>query len=264
MANHLLLRIKEYDAHGGPVSKSQDKADKFAATPTNAGRFVIHTIEKHISTQRYFWFSGVPWGAGLKNIHDVIYVDIKNNNHWVKLTSVVPQWLGNHRTESDVTRNLKNQWYYLSNVRSGGGFVDMDTRELPDKWFFSDFGHISVKYFPDPNHNGIMDNSETLMNDFIHTTPDNEAVSAYNLHRTPSQRPIALNLAESHGCIHVKPVDIDIMIGSGYLKKGQTIVVHSYNDKTIPATIKPDRYTRGHFETHFFPGRYKIVVYKIT
>ncbi|WDF53946.1 hypothetical protein [Mucilaginibacter sp. KACC 22063] len=263
MINHLLIKIKEYDAHGGPQKKVHSKHD-YTATPTDSGRFVIHTIEKHISKLRYFWFSAIPWGAGLRNINDVIYVDVNNNNHWVKLTSIVPQWINqkNHYTEKNVADELKRQWYSL-NIPPDKSSAIMDNRELPDKWLFSDFGHISVKYFKDFNHDGIMNGKESVMNDFIHTTPDNEAVTSYNLRRTASQRPFPVTLPESHGCIHVKPTDIDIMIGAGYLKKGQGIVVHNYADKVIPATLKPDRYFRGNFEAHFFPGLFKIVIYKL-
>lgn len=257
-----LIKIKEYDAHGGPKKKERYKGDDYAATPTNAGRFVVHAIEKHVSNQRYFWFSGIPWGAGLRNINDVIYVDVKNNNHWVKLSQVVPQWLKSEHSERAIASKLKSRWYFLNILPDGSSGI-MDGRDLPDKWLFSDFGHSSVKYFVDTNHDGIKDYGEKLMSDFIHTTPNDEATTAYNLHRMPTRRAMPINLQESHGCIHVKPADLDLMVGAGYLKKGVSIVVHSYNEKTAPATIKPDPYTRGQYEVHFFPGIFKIVIYKL-
>jgi hypothetical protein len=54
------------------------------------------------------------------------------------------------------------------------------------------------------------------------------------------------------------------MIGSGYLKKGQGIVVHTYSEKVIPATLKPDKYSGKGYEAHFFPGLFKIAIYKST
>ena len=90
--------------------------------------------------------------------------------------------------------------------------------------------------------------------DFIHTTPGNEA-------DTLQAKPVILS--ESHGCIHVKPVDIDAMISSGYLRPGNVVEVHPYTEKLIPARLTRT-HKRRNIEVHFFPFLELIAVYKVS
>jgi hypothetical protein len=262
MISNLLIKIKEFDAHGGPSVKTMG-ADRNEMTPTESGRFVIAKIEKHVSSGRYLW-SGVPWGAGLKFINNVTYIDISNKGLWQKLTVYRPIWLKEYQTEAAVTNAIIDYWKVIAFTTYAGNNIALYGMQIPDRWVFNDFGHISVKYFRDKNHNGILDKNESILGDFIHTTPSNEAVSFYNSTRQASQSTFAVDLPGSHGCIHVKPEDVNTMIGSGFLKKGEVIVVHPYSEKVMPATIKPDRYTRKGYEAHFFPGLFKIAIYKST
>jgi len=41
-------------------------------------------------------------------------------------------------------------------------------------------------------------------------------------------------LGESHGCVHVKPGDLDDMVKRRYLKNGSVVVVHRYAESRIP------------------------------
>jgi hypothetical protein len=66
------------------------------------------------------------------------------------------------------------------------------------------------------------------------------------------------------GCIHVKPDDVDTMISAGYLKKGQAPVVHACSDMVMATSLKADKFTREAYEAHFFPGLFKIAIYKGT
>ena len=86
----------------------------------------------------------------------------------------------------------------------------------------------------------------------IHSTPDDEALTAKGV---PG---VEIELCESHGCIHVKPADIDDMIRRGFMKPGNPIFIHSYTEQ---APIGPVD-IGGHFpyEVHFFPMFIKIVV----
>ncbi|MEO3405636.1 hypothetical protein AAFN85_17120 [Mucilaginibacter sp. CAU 1740] len=261
--NNLLIKIKEFDAHGGPSTKKTGM-DGHEMTPTRSGRYVVGAVEKHISYGKYAYWSGVPWGAGLKFIGDVTYVDVNNNGHWQKLSTYRPIWLNYYKTEMAIKNAIKVTWLQLKVAHYSGSEVLLYDTDLPEKWLFNDFGHVSVKYFVDRNHDGIMNRGETFMGDFIHTTPHDEAITSYNRRATAAQPRFQVNLAESHGCVHVKPADVDVMIGSGYIKKGQSIVVHAYSDKSMMPTIKADRYTRPGFEVHFFPGLFKIAVYKVT
>ena len=263
MTHHLLIKIKEYDAHGGPIAKTMG-SDGYERSQTTAGRFVIAIIEKHISYGKYAYWSGVPWGAGLKFINKVAYVDPYNKGLWQKLTKYRPIWLTYYSTEAEITDAIVSEWNKIAFVKYAGKRIPLYNIETPNRWIFNDFGHVSVKYFRDNNYNGRLDRNESILGDFIHTTPGNEAMSYYNSTRTAKQSTFVVNLEDSHGCIHVKPNDVSTMVGAGYLKKGQVIVVHPYKERVIPATLKPDKHTRQGYETHFFPGLYKIAIYKIT
>ena len=56
----------------------------------------------------------------------------------------------------------------------------------------------------------------------FHTTPQNEAE-----HSTAK----TVSLTPSHGCIHLKPLDIDIIFGLGEFKPQTLFIVHKYNEK---------------------------------
>jgi len=53
----------------------------------------------------------------------------------------------------------------------------------------------------------------------IHTTPDNEA-------ETAAGQPV--NLLDSHGCIHIKPLDRDVFQRRGAFANGNFLTIHSY------------------------------------
>ena len=101
-------------------------------------------------------------------------------------------------------------------------------RRIPDTWIFND---------------------ERIHGQFHHTTPFNEAQTALGL---------PVRLEESHGCVHLKPVDIQEMITAGYMRKNAKVTVHRYADRKIP----PVRAGRGRppFEMHFFPGMRQLLV----
>lgn len=123
---------------------------------------------------------------------------------------------------------------------------------LPDRWVFNDFGHQTCYFFKDINHNRKLDDKESIHPEFIHTTPVVEAMTEQSV-------PIsAIELGESHGCIHVKPRDIDDMIIKGYLKKGNSMIVHSYIAK---APFGIGSRGRPPFEVHFYPGSKKLVIF---
>lgn len=233
-----LVKIKEYDAHGGP-SNVKMGGDGHSQTSTTTGRFVIKSIEKHVSYGRYAMWSGIPWGTEVKISGGIVM--LKLSGQWKKLTDVNAQWGKYKNDQKGVTDAiLKYQRDLYPNS------------PIPSKWLFNDFGHISVKYFKDMNNDRKMNGKEYIMGDFIHTTPPDEAATAAGR---------IFQLAESHGCIHVRPNDIDTMIGNGYLKKGNTVEVHPYTKKAIEAS--PKRNAGGtQFEVHFYPGLYKIAVYK--
>jgi hypothetical protein len=60
---------------------------------------------------------------------------------------------------------------------------------------------------------------------YVHTTPDDEKATEEG---TP------VSLAQSHGCIHLRPKDRDEMMEKGYLAKGVVLIVKPYTDKGPP------------------------------
>jgi len=233
-----LQKIKEFDAHGGPV-KSVLGADGHSQDPTRTGRYVIGIVDKHVSYGKYVAWSGIAWGSEMKKTGDVVMV--KHRGVWTKLTDVNAAWAKFKNDQKAVVRYIQN---YYASLGMGNGF--------PTHWIFNDFGHVSVKYFKDLNHDRRLNGKESIMGDFIHTTPVDEVRTA---------RKIPFQLGESHGCIHVRPLQIDEMISNGYLKKGNIVEVHAYTQQKIDTLIKRD--TDGAaFEVHFYPLVHKIAVYR--
>ncbi|HVI45822.1 MAG TPA: hypothetical protein VM802_13185 [Chitinophaga sp.] len=234
-----LTKIREFDAMGGP-GKPVKGSDGFMRTQTRAGRYVIATIEKHVSSDRYGFWSGLPWGTPMrlsaKNI-----TEVKARGKWIPLTSVNAKWGTGARTQDKVTETIRD---YYKQLGYHGSF--------PDKWVFNDFGHNSIKYFVDTNHNWRKDGKEAVIGDFVHTTPGNEAQTFLG---------DTVKLDHSHGCIHLMPGDMDNLTGSGYAQPGTSLEVHPYTDLHIPTDTTRDPARPG-FEIHFFPGVDKMVIYQ--
>lgn len=267
MPKYQYTKIFEVDARGGLSQDAIDKIPRLAKeghTPTRSGRFTILTIEKHVSGGRWL-FSTIPWGTPMRVDPDAIYIRL--NNKWRKLSSTDPRWLADYKNSTNPEQDLKKMLldYYKPMGAQYG-------KAIPDSWVFNDFGHVSIKYFRDANRNGIFDRGkESIISDFIHTTPPDEAQTAFN---NRNNRPDNIALSYSHGCIHVKPNDIDHLISNGYVRKGIIIEIHPYAAALhAPVSYMSNDGTQPH-ELHFFPvkstdldnvdGKGKLVVYKVS
>jgi len=105
--------------------------------------------------------------------------------------------------------------------------------KIPDKWVFNDFGHLTCYMFKDLNRNRRLDRAtEAIHGEFFHTTPPDEA--ATSLHT-------AVKLDRSHGCIHLKPLELDEMVRRKFMRKGARVVVHRYDELSsdIPRVPAP-------------------------
>jgi hypothetical protein len=60
---------------------------------------------------------------------------------------------------------------------------------------------------------------------FIHTTSDDEAFAKAGR---------AIDLVNSHGCVHVIPAERNRMISAGYLKQGMDFEVRPYSESGPP------------------------------
>jgi hypothetical protein len=221
------VKVGTFDAVGGP-SALQKASDGFVAGPTDAGLYRMVRCGKHSSPSYPDW-SKIRWGSGLKEEGGEIKV--MHDGRWQALKKVSPRMT----KEALMQRNLDLYGKY----------------ELPSTWVFNDFGHITCYFFKDKNNNRKLDKDlgETVHKEYFHTTPDDEAATALG-------KPVTLS--QSHGCIHLKPKDIDAMMDKGYFKAGNAVVVHKYDEKvpfwiSNPSGVAP-------FELHFFPGERKVIV----
>lgn len=95
-------------------------------------------------------------------------------------------------------------------------------RVVPAKWVFNDFGPIAIRWYKDVNNNKVLDGHERLSGQMFHTTPVNEAQHA---------RGLPVTLEASHGCIHLKPKDRDVIFSLGGFKPKTVFVVHKYHER---------------------------------
>jgi hypothetical protein len=221
--------VAQYQAEGGPEVPFMG-SDGHEAGPTDAGDYVVAYCAKHRSV-RYPQWSGIPWGAKLKTDGGVLLVQL--DGRWqdvFKLTGV---------TRAEV-EDYHERLYRI--------------RKVPDTWVFNDFGHLTCYLFKDRNRNRKLDagSGERIHGEFFHTTPDDEAATA--LH-TP------VHLEPSHGCIHLKPLDIDLMVKRGFMKKGVRVVVHEYKDTVV--RLPTSGVAKPPYELHFYPGLHKVLVVSV-
>lgn len=219
--------VATYDGVGGPRKASKFN-DGFVGGPTDKGTYVLAYCGKH-SSSRYKKWSRIRWGSALKERGGKIYV--QHNGKWRTLSSLTPA------TREELIQYNKELF---------------GSAKLPKRWVFNDFGHVTCYFFKDKNKNRRLDpkKGEKIHGEFFHTTPPDEADTALG-------RPF--KLSGSHGCIHVKPKEIDEMIKKGYMKRGNTIVIHGYDEK-LPS-LTQDAAGRTPFEVHFFPGEKKILIF---
>ena len=74
------------------------------------------------------------------------------------------------------------------------------------------------------------DANERLSGEMIHTTSINEGQSYQSNGRE-------VYLFDSHGCIHIKPIDRQKFLDAGAFRKGTTLIIHSYDE-----LFDPDKY----------------------
>jgi hypothetical protein len=215
--------LVDAEAWGGPAREQpRFGTQKYAAVPTEAGRFVIFGIVKYRTSS---WEkSNIPWGARLKinplDFNDLVYEDNLGKWHSVRQATTGPS-IPRGLSRGDVQRE-----YFL---RYGD---DMP----PKMWLFNDFGPKAIRYFKDKNHNRRLDKDqgEALMGEMFHTTPGNEAEAfKFKAAHPHSDAPPPATMDESHGCIHLKPYDRDKLQAAGAFKPGTTLIIHEY-DEHVP------------------------------
>jgi len=192
------------DAMGGPPVREPDKPIDYE--PTHAGVFVIDAIAPYAT--KTWPRSKIPWGTPIresrKRAGGIEYQ--APSGMWRPL--VVEDEKGFEMTASGLIGRYE-RWHHL-------------TIGFPKTWFLNDFGPKAIRYYRDVNRNHKRDPNEPFEGEMLHTTPKNEAQSEENEE---------VVLEQSHGCIHVKPVDRDKFIDAGAFRKGMTLVIHRYDEE---------------------------------
>ncbi|MEM1119166.1 MAG: hypothetical protein AAGJ18_01875 [Bacteroidota bacterium] len=298
MPKYNLTKIATYPALGGLAEAditSEMKEDGYGATCK--GVYTVEKIEPHRSYGRWA-NSAVTWNAETKIVPKNT-VMVKMGGKWRKL-SKMPGWT-RYRNELDVYNALLDAYDELFNTGTIGAIrkrlgesrkgilqkikvnylpTSPTGREIPSQWLLNDFGHKSIKYFRDKNHDGRRNNGERINAQFMHSSPHTEIWAGlgsasqtalyYDVFSAVKDPAVRSNfrqrfnnamLQHSHGCIHIFPNDIDEMVAKGYIKKSSIVEVHAYDQKS-QAALTVNRARTMNFEVHFFPMDTHVVVYK--
>lgn len=188
----------QYEAWGGPEAIGTDP--HMAEQPTWPG---LYYIDKAHAYRTPTWgMSNIKWGTKLKDmkaLNDVYYQ--LSNGKWASVKN-------DYNIKRDEIRELHLILY--------------QEKSVPSTWIFNDFGPIAIRWFKDLNGNKILDGKETLSGQMFHTTPENEAQHAQG-------KPV--KMTPSHGCIHLKPVDRDLIFSMGGFKPKTPFIVHKYHER---------------------------------
>jgi hypothetical protein len=197
--------VLDVEAWGGPPSPIPKRpGEPFGADPTLAGRFRIGWIGRY-QTASWGW-SKIRWGTRIKlnpaDDKDLLYES--SPGRWPSV-----------RRKTGLTRD---------DVRGRYEQLYHQVNRIPATWVFNDFGPIAVRYYEDRNRNHRQDANEPLSGEMFHTTPDNEADRTSGLYT-------------SHGCIHLRPADRDLLLGQDAFKVGTLLVIHNYGETSgVPKT----------------------------
>jgi hypothetical protein len=202
-------------ATGGPaVAGKNPKDGGHTFEPTPAGIYSLGP-KKHVIAPSWTT-SAIPWGATLRINKDgeVEYQDDSGKGGWHLVTGpkgVLTQAHFDFKRRSGVHITMAEA---ITTVRNA--LIDTATLKLRmTTWEFNDFGRWGW--------NLRRGGKPTAY--FVHTTPDDERTTAEGK---------AVFLANSHGCIHIRPNDRDDFIGKGYLNEGVEFDVRPYSETGPP------------------------------
>lgn len=191
---------------GKAVGEPDPDNPKVDYSPTPKGTYEVVEVSPHTSSV-WAW-SYVPYGSHLREVGgEIQFRDGSGAWRW----ATGPQGVFAGRQPPPLDRED-----YLD----GAGV-------LPSTWTLNDFGHLRAR----------LKNVATgaLQGHMIHPSPSNEAVGAYGADTGTLRDPArALRvLRHSHGCEHIHPRDLDLMIARGYLAPGTRFVVHGYDEQFV-------------------------------
>ena len=190
------------EAWGGEVPRPGVQYPVMPPRPTTPGKYIIHSYEPYRT--KTWAMSQIAWGTPIaKGPNDSVL--------YAATPGQAPSKVLADKGKPVPASEIENEYLRVFGKQ---GF--------PHTWVFNDFGPWSVRYFRDKNANRRLDKGEHLSGEMIHTTPDNEA-------ETAAGGPV--NLFDSHGCIHIKPLDRDVFQRRGAFATGNFLTIHSYKSE---------------------------------
>jgi len=246
--------------HGGPRKAYKRSDESHTRYPTFSGQFTSYSIGKHTSHEYYPTYSSIPWGAPLR-LNKSNEMEVQINGEWKNIKDIIPN-PSDRPSVHDVSKLFS--YYYgtkKADLEKFGFKVSSNQKflfpfYLPDTWVLNDFGHVTVKMYKDKNKNKKVDSGEENR-EYFHPSPDIEAMISMGM---DPNRINAEKLRESHGCIHVKPNDIDEMINKGYMAIGNQVIIHFYDDVPDKLGLREDSTGHAPFVIHVFPGFFKMII----
>jgi hypothetical protein len=190
----------------GPPTRDQGGHLK---TQTPAGQYVLGSPEHHVTGG---WpLSSIPWGAQLRHRDDgdvewsmdgVTWRPATGPEGTLTLAGIVFRSKDLRRPLSDNEKQQVMEQYraWLDPVV---GAMDVTYRQ-------NDFGQWAWN---------LNQPAGRWTSYFVHTTPNDEAATA-------AGRPFLLS--NSHGCVHIRPADRDVMMRNGWLEAGIPFFVVPY------------------------------------
>ena len=185
---------RAFEAWGGPDRVVKDTI--MDAGPTDAGDFVIDWVGAY-ATRTWTW-SKIKWGSAVKASGAEVFFETSPGK-WKKTAAIDPVLT----REAIIARH----------------FEVWGEARVPDRGVFNDFGPTAIRYFRDRDRDGKRDANEPLSGEMLHTTPENEAEAAAGRR---------LKMTESHGCIHLKPLDRDELMKAGAFERGTPLKIYDY------------------------------------
>ena len=197
-----------------PRSPSKDPNSGRIAGPTLPGHYVLGAKE-HVTTPVWGGNSVIPWGAALRINQGE--VEFKGDHGGWRVASG-PRGEAT-KAETDFRRaqgKTDSMDTIIKDVRDS--FIDPTSNKLTRTvWNLNPFGPWGWRLLRMPGR--------IPTDQFVHTNPRDEwAVTQNN----------AVELDNSHGCIHIIPTDRKPMMDAGYLQDGVEFEVRPYTEKGPP------------------------------
>jgi hypothetical protein len=170
---------------------------RFSWAPTPPGRYTLAGDGVHVSAS---WkYSQIPFGAELRERDGEIQFRNPGEPDWRLATG--PESVFRDRPE---TRRFERKDFLIDG-------------RLPARWELNDFGHRAIY---------LRNAGGRIVGHLIHPT-------ALGERRYGKEAP----LLESHGCEHMRPMDLDEALSKGYFRPGVPFTVQPY-ERGLPGDAR--------------------------